>query len=110
MDDPRLGEAAREAIAEAAAVFVSAASAWEAAIKISLGRLELPDRFATGVEESGFEPLPVTFTHAEAVERLPLLHRDPFDRLLVAQARVERLTLVSGDGKLEGYDVDLLEA
>lgn len=105
---PRLRDEAREVIAAADAVFVSAASAWEAAIKVGLGRLELPDRFEAGVEESGFEKLPVTFAHAEATATLPQHHRDPFDRMLVAQARIEGLTLVSHDRRLAPYGIELL--
>lgn len=109
-DPDRLSAAARKAIAEAELVFVSAASAWEAAIKVSIGRLSLPDTIEAGVEASGFEKLVVTFAHAERVATLPLHHRDPFDRILVAQALVEDLTLVSSDGQLAAYDVPLLEA
>lgn len=105
---PRLGSRAREAISRAEVVFVSSASAWEAAIKQALGRLEIPDRFELGVEESGFEKLVVTFAHAERAGALPLYHRDPFDRMLVAQALEEGLTLVSHDSQLEAYDVSLL--
>lgn len=104
----RLGTEAREAIAGAEAVFVSAASAWEAAIKVGLGRLELPDRFEGGVEESGFEKLPVTFAHAEEAGALPHHHRDPFDRMLVAQARTEGLTFVTHDRKVESYGIEIL--
>lgn len=87
---------------------MSAASAWEAAIKVGLGHLELPDRFEAGVDESGFEKLPVTFAHAEEAGTLPHHHRDPFDRMLVAQARVERLTLVTHDRNLEPYGIEIL--
>lgn len=105
---PHLGAEARKAIAQADAVFVSAASAWEAGIKQALGRLELPDRFEAGVEESGFEKLAVTFAHAERAGALPPHHRDPFDRMLVAQALEERLTLVTHDTRLEPYGVRFL--
>lgn len=98
----------RRAILGAEEVFVSAASAWEAAIKAGLGRLRLPDRFERGVEESGFAKLMVTFAHAEQVADLPRHHRDPFDRLLIAQARVEGLTLVTADEALGVYEVDFL--
>lgn len=109
-DVGRMREAARNGIAAAEAVFVSVASAWEAAIKISLGRLELPSRFETGVVDSGFAKLPITFAHAEAVATLPQHHRDPFDRLLVAQAASENLTLVTHDQKIGAYDVSILWA
>lgn len=108
--DDRLPAAVRHAIAEADAVFVSAASAWEAAIKQSLGRLRLPDRFAAGVEASGFEQLVVTFDHAERAGNLPPHHRDPFDRMLVAQAMQERLTLVTHDRRFDPYDAPILWA
>jgi PIN domain nuclease of toxin-antitoxin system len=107
---PRLAPDARDAIAAADVVFVSAASAWEAAIKQALGRLRLPDRFAAGVEESGFEQLVVTFDHAERAGTLPPHHADPFDRMLVAQALAEGLTLVTHDRRLEPYEADILWA
>lgn len=107
-DSPQLKGTAREAIGQADLVFVSAASAWEAAIKMGLGRLELPQSFEEGVQDSGFERLLVDFSHAERVAALPMHHRDPFDRLLVAQAQQEDLTLVTHDQALEGYDLDIL--
>ena len=103
----RLGHA-RRAIAEADAVFVSAASAWEASIKTALGRLRLPAHFAAGVEESHMLQLPITFQHADEAGSLPAHHADPFDRMLVAQARCEGLTLVTHDRQLEPYDASFL--
>ncbi len=110
VDDPRLGSQAREAIAQADLVLVSAASAWEAAIKAQLGKLELSASFAEGVVASGFEKLPINFEHAEENAKLPSHHRDPFDRMLIAQARVEGLTLVTHDRGLAAYDVPILWA
>ena len=107
-NDRRLKAAARAAIATADLVFVSAASAWEAALKVALGRLKIPDTIEAGVEASGFDKLPITFAHAEAAARLPPHHLDPFDRLLVAQARIEGLTLVTHDRRLAPYEVDIL--
>jgi PIN domain nuclease of toxin-antitoxin system len=104
----RLKEQAHAAIAEAEIVFVSAASGWEAAIKAAMGRLELPDTVESGVVASGFEKLPITFSHAESAAALPLHHRDPFDRLLVAQAKLEGLTLVTHDRQLEAYGGEIL--
>ncbi len=109
-DDPRLQQPARSAITQADLVFVSAASAWEAAIKAFLGKLDLPDTLESGVEDSGFSKLTITFSHAEAAAALPPHHSDPFDRMLVAQARAEGLTLVTHDRKLEPYDVPILWA
>ncbi|RJQ50726.1 MAG: type II toxin-antitoxin system VapC family toxin [Desulfobacteraceae bacterium] len=107
-DYRRINETAREAIAGADVVFVSAATAWEAGIKAALGRLELPDSVESGVEDSGFEKLPITFSHAEAAASLPQHHQDPFDRMLVAQAAAEGLTLVTHDRNLEAYKIAVL--
>lgn len=107
-DDPQLEAAAREAIAHADLVAVSAASAWEAAIKARLGRLRLPEPFATGVTDSGFSELSVRFAHAERAADLPRHHADPFDRMLVAQAQIEGLTLVTHDRSIWRYDVPVL--
>jgi PIN domain nuclease of toxin-antitoxin system len=104
----KLERVARERIAHAELVFVSAASAWEAAIKIGLGRLSLPEPFEAGVAASGFEPLPITFEHATRAAELPPHHRDPFDRMLIAQAQVERLILVTRDRQLERYSLPIL--
>lgn len=106
----RLPTQVRDGIATADMVFVSAASAWEAAIKASLGRLELPDTVEAGVLASGFEKLNVTFSHAEIAAGLPPHHRDPFDRMLIAQAKTEGLTLVTHDRQLEAYGVAILWA
>ena len=102
-NDPRLTVPARDAISAASLVFVSAASAWEIAIKSALGRVRLPQSFAEGVQESGFIPLPISFEHAGAVEFLPSHHADPFDRMLLAQAKVERLVIVTHDRHFEPY-------
>ena len=102
-NNPRLSLPAREAIATADMVFVSAASAWEVAIKSSLGKVRLPRPFSEGVEDSGFLELPIRFQHAAAVELLPPHHADPFDRMLLAQAVVEKLVIISHDRALEPY-------
>jgi PIN domain nuclease of toxin-antitoxin system len=107
-DDRRLSEGARAAIASAEVVFVSAATAWEAAIKAALGRLAYPDTIEAGVEASGFEKLGITLAHAEQAGALPRHHSDPFDRMLVAQALAEGLTLVTNDRILRRYGVSIL--
>ena len=106
----RLPAAVKSSIATADIVFVSAVSAWEAAIKKSLGRLEIPDTIEAGVLASGFEKLLLTFAHAERVTGLPHHHGDPFDRMLIAQAQAEGLTLVTHDRVLKPYDVEILWA
>ncbi|HEU0305190.1 MAG TPA: type II toxin-antitoxin system VapC family toxin [Gaiellaceae bacterium] len=108
-DRERVPEEAVEALeAEENEVAVSAASVWEIAIKRSLGKLTISDGWLAALGQLGFDPMPVTAIHAEAVERLPWHHRDPFDRLLVAQALVESLVLVSADARLGSYGVELL--
>ncbi len=103
-DDPRLGDVERQAIREGAnEVFLSAASVWQMAIKQALGRLRVPEPASAAVARLGFEPLPIAFEHAEATVLLPPLHRDPFDRLLLAQARMEGLTLVTSDPLIRAY-------
>jgi len=105
-----LSDKAVSAIREAEQVYVSAVTGWEIAVKASLGRLETTRSVVDAVTESGFEELPVRLVHARAVEELPWHHQDPFDRMLVAQARGEGLTLVTRDEVLPQYDVRLLQA
>ena len=87
---------------------MSAVSIWELEIKRALGRLRAEDDLAERALASGLEPLPVTLEHAVAAGRLPLHHHDPFDRMLVAQARVEGLVLATRDRQLQQYDVRIL--
>ncbi|MDR2347197.1 MAG: type II toxin-antitoxin system VapC family toxin [Bifidobacteriaceae bacterium] len=107
-DDDRLGAAARGLLlAEDAAAFVSTASLWEIAIKHALTRSNLPvsaGEAAQVFRESGFEILPITAAHVVAVESLPAIHNDPFDRLLVAQALAEPLRLVTHDRTVARYN------
>ena len=91
-------------------MYVSAVSGWEIAIKASLGRLHPRRTVAAAVAESGFEELPVRFHHAEALGRLPWHHRDPFDRMLAAQAQAEGLILVTRDPAFRRYRLRLLRA
>lgn len=85
-------------------VHVSSASIWEAAIKVALGRLEMElDDLEDAVVRNGFQPLPIAFRHAVTAGRLPKVHRDPFDRMLVAQASVEELRVLSHDRVFERY-------
>lgn len=107
--DAELSETAREAIADPDhLIAVSSASVWEVAIKRALGKLEAPDGLVDVLTDSGFEPLPILQAHAEAVGSLPAHHRDPFDRMLIAQARIEDLTIVSRDATFDRYDVPRL--
>jgi PIN domain nuclease of toxin-antitoxin system len=104
--DERFGEAAADHLADSTnQVLLSAAVVWEVAIKRSLGKLRAPADLAPTLVAAGAVPLPISLDHAAAVEALPRHHRDPFDRLLVAQATIERATLVSGDAALHEYGV-----
>jgi PIN domain nuclease of toxin-antitoxin system len=108
-DRPRVSETARLALEdERNRVVVSAATVWEIAVKRSVGKLTIEDGWSRALTRLGFDALPVTSIHAEAVEHLPWHHRDPFDRLLVAQARTEDLELVSADARLAAYGVGLV--
>ena len=112
---PKLGPQARARIVDpASTVWVSAATAWEIAIKAGLGRLDLGEPpeicIPREMERGGFLWLPVTAEHAFGVRTLPMHHGDPFDRLLVAQAGIEGLTLVTADAILSAYRVPLLNA
>ncbi|MDQ3571604.1 MAG: type II toxin-antitoxin system VapC family toxin [Actinomycetota bacterium] len=89
-------------------VLVSAATVWEIAIKRSLGKLQIDPGWARALTRLGLEPMPITALHAEHVESLPWLHRDPFDRLLVAQASLEDCALVSSNSSLAGYGIELV--
>ena len=110
-DDPTLSASAREAIDDPSnEIFVSVASAWEIAIKSSTGKLDAPDNLAEQIESAGFIQLLVTFDHTEQVGRLPPHHRDPFDRMLVAQAQVEDLVLVTRDRFIPRYAVETMTA
>lgn len=110
--DERLSPRVRRALtADDNELMLSAASVWEMAIKARLGRLTLPGTVKEYVAEKvagGFAILPIEWTHAAAVENLPLHHRDPFDRLIVAQALAENLPVVSGDPAFRRYGVRLV--
>ena len=110
-DNPTLSVKARDAIANGSnMVFVSAASIWEIRIKENLGKLKIPRNFRSVLEHQSFWMLPIAVDHADAVGKLPDHHRDPFDRMLVAQAVTERLTLVTRDPHIKLYPVSILEA
>jgi len=108
-DDARLSDGARDVIAAGAvAVHFSAASVWEAEIKAAAGKLAVPAGLLDALEADGFVELAVTARHAREAARLPLLHRDPFDRMLVAQSRLERMTVITADAKLAAYGASVL--
>ncbi|HKT65206.1 MAG TPA: type II toxin-antitoxin system VapC family toxin [Burkholderia sp.] len=108
-NDPKLSVRARRLISGADERFVSSASIWEAAIKAGLGKLDIDvGRLVRSIGASGIRELPVSAVHGAAVRDLPPHHRDPFDRLLVAQARHEPLQLVTADAQLARYGLSLV--
>lgn len=110
-DSPKLGPQARAAIGDGGnAVFVSAASAWEIAVKRASGKLDAPGDIAEWIAQCDFGDLPIEVEHAVAAAELPRHHTDPFDRMLIAQAQLEELTLVAHDDELGKYDVAVLDA
>ncbi|NBE81068.1 type II toxin-antitoxin system VapC family toxin [Micromonospora rubida] len=108
--DANLGEEFLDRLRHDPDIFLSSVSLWEIAIKQTTGKLAGPADLVERVRDMGFRELPVTHAHAIAAGRLPLHHRDPFDRMLVAQAVTEGLTLVSRDASIALYDVDVLKA
>ena len=113
LNDPRLSSTAAGLILDPnSQLYLSAASYWELAIKISIGKYRLPGPFATDLEqqiaENDIEILPILIAHAEVIATLPYHHRDPFDRMLIAQAIVERMPIVSADAAFDAYPVTRL--
>lgn len=107
--DPRLSERARAAMLDPDNVAIlSAVVVWEIAIKRALRKLSVDQRYLTLLLEGGVEPLAISVEHARAVEDLPAHHRDPFDRLLIAQALAEGATIVTSDGRMGRYDAAVL--
>lgn len=107
-NSPRLSKKAKAAITDLNnSVLVSAVSVWEISIKQSLGKLRIPNTYINEITKSNFLRLPISFDHASAVTHLPHHHKDPFDRMLVAQAQVEGLALVSSDSTIRRYGVSV---
>lgn len=113
VDSPQLSAHVRDVMRNPAnELFLSVASAWEIAIKVNLGRLRLPDRpdrFIPGqLMKNAIEPLPVEMSHALYVSRLPAIHRDPFDRVIIAQSILEKMAVVTRDADIAKYKVETL--
>jgi PIN domain nuclease of toxin-antitoxin system len=107
-DDSTLAEDIKKRLDIEPDVYVSSATVWEVAIKQAIGKLIEPADLPERIRDSGFRQLPITAEHAIEAGRLPLIHRDPFDRMLVAQARRENLTVVTRDAEIQKYDVAVL--
>lgn len=110
-DNPVLSNKARVPISDGSnLIFVSAAVIWEIRIKQSLGKLDIPPNFRQVLEQQPFELLAITIEHAHAVGALPTIHRDPFDRMLIAQAISEGFTILTRDPLFKEYKVPLIQA
>jgi PIN domain nuclease of toxin-antitoxin system len=109
-DDPSLSEEIKDKLDHEPDVWVSAVTIWEIAIKQALGKIAAPTDLPERVRDSGFRELPIGFAHALTAGRLPMIHQDPFDRMLVAQASCEDLTLVTRDPLCQQYKVAILPA
>ncbi|MDX3377228.1 type II toxin-antitoxin system VapC family toxin [Streptomyces sp. ME02-6991-2A] len=107
-DSDELSDQVKDLLDTEPSVHLSAVSAWEIAIKQSLGKLDGPDDLAERVRDSQFTSLPITAGHGVRAGRLPPLHRDPFDRILVAQAQIEGMTVVTRDQWIPQYDVPVM--
>ncbi len=110
-DNPTLSVKAKTAISNAKnIVFISAAVIWEIGIKQALGKLKIPGNFKEVLEAEPFEMLDITDEHAHAIVSLPGHHRDPFDRMLVAQAKIEGFTIITRDIRIMKYKVPIIKA
>jgi len=110
-NNPALSDKARHAIIDGGnMVFVSSASVWEISIKTAMGKLNVPDNLIEEIELHRFTRLSMNFDHAKLAGELPDIHKDPIDRMLIAQAMLEKLTLITQDSLIAKYDVSLLEA
>ncbi|HWF53942.1 MAG TPA: type II toxin-antitoxin system VapC family toxin [Solirubrobacteraceae bacterium] len=105
-----VGTNAQEAIEHASELLFSVVSFAEIGIKAAIGKLVVPDEIARQITDSGLRILTLAPEHGLGVAALPVHHRDPFDRLLISQARAERLTIVTADARIAAYDVDTIDA
>ncbi|OSQ40551.1 type II toxin-antitoxin system VapC family toxin [Thalassospira mesophila] len=109
VDSPQLPQQARKVIGEAETVFISAASMWEVATKVRLGKwpsmVPLLSHYESWIGQAGFEPLSISFQHAHLAGGLDIPHRDPFDRMLIAQSRIESIPLISNEAMFDDFGV-----
>jgi len=108
-NSPKLSEVAKRAIINGKnVVFVSTVSIWEISIKRATGKLDVPDNLYQEIQNHRFTLLDINYDHAQLAGNLPNIHKDPFDRMLIAQAKVEKLTLITADSYIHAYDVKVL--
>jgi PIN domain nuclease of toxin-antitoxin system len=109
-DAPQLGPRCKAALSDSRnQVFVSAATTWEISIKMALGKLQAPEDMDSIVEDEGFSKLPISLYHGQLAGHLPAIHRDPFDRMLIAQAQAEGLILITADENIGQYKLRILD-
>ena len=110
-DDPQLGQSTRQVISDPRNdIYVSAASTWEISIKRSLGKLSAPEDMDSIIDDEGFGKLPISPFHGDQAGMLPGHHKDPFDRMLIAQAQSEGLVVISNDEKINRYGIRVMDA
>ncbi|MFK5949015.1 MAG: type II toxin-antitoxin system VapC family toxin [Methylococcales bacterium] len=110
-NNPTLSESAHDAIIKGEnMIFVSSASAWEISIKKAIGKLQAPDNLYQEIKLHRFTELKINFEHAQLAGKLPDIHKDPFDRMLIAQAMIEKLTFITRDKLIAQYNVNCLTA
>ncbi len=108
-NNEKLSKKAKDIISDTSnIIFVSSVTIWEIAIKGSSGKLKVPINLTEYIQECGFESLPIYYNHAEATKELPNIHKDPFDRMLIAQALTEKLAIITADKKIKKYDVKVI--
>lgn len=106
MEDPQLGSRCKELVSDSRnQVYVSAATTWEISIKTAMGKLTAPEDMDSIVDDEGFDKLPISLYHGQLAGKLPPLHRDPFDRMLIAQAQAEGLILITADEMINRYNI-----
>jgi len=110
-DNPTLSKRAKDLISdERNSIFISAVVVWEIRIKQSIGKLKIPRNFRKVLDKQPFEMLDITVKHAHAVGDLPAYHHDPFDRMLIAQAKIEGLTILTRDARFKRYNIPYIDA
>jgi len=110
-NDATLSQTARKIIANPDnLIFISAASVWEIAIKKQIGKLNVPDNLEAQIEQEDFQAIPINISHAAYIEKLPLHHKDPFDRIIIAQAICEKMKIITRDKKFDVYPVEVIKS
>ncbi len=109
-DDPELSRQAFNVISNGEnVIFISVVSIWEIRIKEAIGKIDIPSNFKEILDKQPFETLSIASEHAHFIKKLPLIHKDPFDRMLIAQSKIEKLTIITRDSFFTKYNIDVIE-